>query len=426
MCWTFHVDGLFGATPELLVRRERGPGHLAGAGRHDPAYRRRRARPGAGRHAGPVVEGPRGARVRRPLGRRLARAALLVDERARGAVRPAPAQRHAPGHRRRRRRPRRGDASSSLELAAALHPSAAVGGTPTTVATDLIAEIEGMDRGRYAGPVGWMDAAGDGEWGIALRSAAGRRRHGPAVRRLRHRRRLRPRGRAGRGAGEVRPRAGRPQRAGRTSGQDADMERFDLSDPTFDVTSSGCTPRARRAGTSRPTGAGRCCGTPRRARCSGTVGSVRATPAGRRRTASTPGCSPTGGRRRCSASRATTTRRIRRLLMPGVPQQGDRRDAPALPGARERAHRRVRGPRARSSSSASSRSRTPPGSSACCSGCPRTTGPRSRTGPTTSASRSASASADDLPRDRGGPRRAARLHRRGGRGPRARTRATTW
>jgi menaquinone-specific isochorismate synthase len=39
------------------------------------------------------------------------------------------------------------------------------------VATDLIAEIEGMDRGRYAGPVGWMDATGDGEWGIALRSA---------------------------------------------------------------------------------------------------------------------------------------------------------------------------------------------------------------------------------------------------------------
>jgi menaquinone-specific isochorismate synthase len=60
---------------------------------------------------------------------------------------------------------------SSLELAASLHPSAAVGGTPTTVATDLIAELEGMDRGRYAGPVGWMDASGDGEWGIALRSA---------------------------------------------------------------------------------------------------------------------------------------------------------------------------------------------------------------------------------------------------------------
>jgi menaquinone-specific isochorismate synthase len=63
------------------------------------------------------------------------------------------------------------DSTSSLELAEALHPSAAVGGTPTDVATRLITEIEGMDRGRYAGPVGWMDASGDGEWGIALRSA---------------------------------------------------------------------------------------------------------------------------------------------------------------------------------------------------------------------------------------------------------------
>jgi menaquinone-specific isochorismate synthase len=63
------------------------------------------------------------------------------------------------------------DDTTSLELAEALHPSAAVGGTPTEAAKALIPEIEGMDRGRYAGPVGWMDAAGDGEWGIALRSA---------------------------------------------------------------------------------------------------------------------------------------------------------------------------------------------------------------------------------------------------------------
>ncbi len=69
--------------------------------------------------------------------------------------------------------------TSSLQLAAALHPSAAVGGTPTPDATALITEIEGMDRGRYAGPVGWMDATGDGEWGIALRSAEV---SGPSVR----------------------------------------------------------------------------------------------------------------------------------------------------------------------------------------------------------------------------------------------------
>ncbi len=51
-----------------------------------------------------------------------------------------------------------------------LHPSAAVCGTPRNIAFDVIDEIEGMNRGRYAGPVGWIDARGDGELGIALRS----------------------------------------------------------------------------------------------------------------------------------------------------------------------------------------------------------------------------------------------------------------
>lgn len=50
-----------------------------------------------------------------------------------------------------------------------LHPSAAVCGTPTAIAADVIANLEGMSRGRYAGPVGWIDARGDGELGIALR-----------------------------------------------------------------------------------------------------------------------------------------------------------------------------------------------------------------------------------------------------------------
>lgn len=60
---------------------------------------------------------------------------------------------------------------SALALAAALHPTAAVGGTPTAMAVELISELESMDRGRYAGPVGWIDADGNGEWGIALRCA---------------------------------------------------------------------------------------------------------------------------------------------------------------------------------------------------------------------------------------------------------------
>jgi menaquinone-specific isochorismate synthase len=60
---------------------------------------------------------------------------------------------------------------SSLALVAALHPTAAVGGTPRQAALTLIHELEGMDRGRYAAPVGWSTPDGDGEWGIALRCA---------------------------------------------------------------------------------------------------------------------------------------------------------------------------------------------------------------------------------------------------------------
>jgi len=60
---------------------------------------------------------------------------------------------------------------SSLDAVAAIHPSAAVAGSPTATALDIIAEMEPFDRGRYAGPVGWMDATGDGEWSIALRCA---------------------------------------------------------------------------------------------------------------------------------------------------------------------------------------------------------------------------------------------------------------
>lgn len=63
------------------------------------------------------------------------------------------------------------DASSALDLAAALHPTAAVAGTPTARALELIRELEPLDRGRYGGPVGWVDAAGDGMWAVSLRSA---------------------------------------------------------------------------------------------------------------------------------------------------------------------------------------------------------------------------------------------------------------
>ena len=60
---------------------------------------------------------------------------------------------------------------SVLSLADAVHPPAAVCGTPAAVALELIRELEHMERGRYAGPVGWVDAQGNGEFGIALRCA---------------------------------------------------------------------------------------------------------------------------------------------------------------------------------------------------------------------------------------------------------------
>lgn len=61
--------------------------------------------------------------------------------------------------------------ASALDLVGALHPTAAVAGTPTPEAIEVIRRLEPFDRGRYAGPVGWIDASGDGEWAIALRCA---------------------------------------------------------------------------------------------------------------------------------------------------------------------------------------------------------------------------------------------------------------
>jgi len=60
---------------------------------------------------------------------------------------------------------------TALDLVAALHPTAAVCGTPREVALEALAMLEPIDRGGYAGPVGWVDANGDGEWAIALRCA---------------------------------------------------------------------------------------------------------------------------------------------------------------------------------------------------------------------------------------------------------------
>ena len=168
MCWTFHVDGLFGATPEMLVRRERGlvtSRVLAGTIRR------------TGDDARDLGLAAALARSSKDLEEHEYAVRSVADALAPHCtsmnVPEAPFVLHLPNvmHLATDVAGVIDDATSSLALAEALHPSAAVGGTPTATATALITEIEGMDRGRYAGPVGWMDATGDGEWGIALRSA---------------------------------------------------------------------------------------------------------------------------------------------------------------------------------------------------------------------------------------------------------------
>lgn len=76
-----------------------------------------------------------------------------------------------------RLRPEGGRLRSALALVALLHPTPAVAGSPTSAALELIRHLEPGARGRYAGPVGWMDARGDGDWVLGIRSAevSGRR-----------------------------------------------------------------------------------------------------------------------------------------------------------------------------------------------------------------------------------------------------------
>ncbi len=63
----------------------------------------------------------------------------------------------------------RDEAPDALSVLALLHPTAAVGGIPRRAAHDLIIQLEEHPRGHYAGPLGWMDARGDGEWWVGIR-----------------------------------------------------------------------------------------------------------------------------------------------------------------------------------------------------------------------------------------------------------------
>ncbi len=167
-CWVYSVDGMFGASPELLVRVSHGQVSarvLAGT---------------AGRGTDPGVDAAI-ATALAASAKNTFEHAFAVDSLV-NALTPFCSQVDADTKPFSLALPNLWHLASDvhgvliknasvLDLAAALHPTAAVAGTPRLEAQKLLAELEDFDRGRYAGPVGWIGADGDGEWAIALRGA---------------------------------------------------------------------------------------------------------------------------------------------------------------------------------------------------------------------------------------------------------------
>jgi menaquinone-specific isochorismate synthase len=167
-CWTFAVDGLVGATPELLIRRT---GLdilslvLAGtAWRH----------PGAedeDQLAAELIASAKNQEEHVYAARSAAESLAPYCAELSAPIEPTILRLSNVLHLATEVTGQLAGDTDALTLAGALHPTAAVAGTPTDVSLDVIRELEGMNRGRYAGPVGWLDANGDGEWCIALRCA---------------------------------------------------------------------------------------------------------------------------------------------------------------------------------------------------------------------------------------------------------------
>ena len=167
-CWVYAVAGLVGATPELLLRRDRETVSallLAGTGW---------PRPGVAGHAELARELLASGKDRseheygvRSLLESLTPFCTWTE------VPAEPTVLHLSNvlHLATEVRGRLAVDTSLLELTARVHPTAAVGGWPTAVAIRVIDELEGMDRGGYLGPVGWLDGSGNGEFGVALRCA---------------------------------------------------------------------------------------------------------------------------------------------------------------------------------------------------------------------------------------------------------------
>ncbi|MBL0704100.1 isochorismate synthase [Sinomonas cellulolyticus] len=169
--WVYGVDGLVGATPEMLIQVA---GRTAQARVLAGTLDRREADGKGLEYAERVLAGSPKQRHEHEIAIQSLTTALEPFSEAMNAhdepfILELPNVFHLASDVRAELADVEGHVPTSLALINALHPTAAVCGTPTSVAGALIRELEGLDRGPYAGPVGWLDAAGNGEWGIALR-----------------------------------------------------------------------------------------------------------------------------------------------------------------------------------------------------------------------------------------------------------------
>ncbi|WP_130865155.1 isochorismate synthase [Acidipropionibacterium timonense] len=156
-CWTYSHDGLVGATPELLVDCRDGLFRCRVlAGTRKPAWADELLHDPKERHEHELA-------VTSVTGRLVE--AGLVDPVVRGPFRlELPNVVHLATD-----VTARVSGSNAARIVDAMHPTAAVCGTPREEAYDLIGQVEQLDRGRFAGPVGWMGSDGSGQWALALR-----------------------------------------------------------------------------------------------------------------------------------------------------------------------------------------------------------------------------------------------------------------
>jgi menaquinone-specific isochorismate synthase len=175
-CWTYGVDGLVGATPEMLIQVE---GRTAQARVLAGTLDRRDAHGEDGLpmdYATRVLAGSEKQRHEHEIAIQSLTTQLAPFSEAMNAhdepfILELPNVWHLASDVKAELAEIEGHVPTCLALINALHPTAAVCGTPTQVAGALIRKLEHLDRGPYAGPVGWLDGAGNGEWGIALRGA---------------------------------------------------------------------------------------------------------------------------------------------------------------------------------------------------------------------------------------------------------------